>query len=86
MEYQKVTDLTHLNKLIEEEKHEFFIALNGGIRSDKAIFFGDEEGTYFIINYIDDSEQTLTKDELFNKDLTNIGYALSVGSLYSFGF
>ncbi len=86
MEYEKITSIERLNELIEDEKHEFFISLNGGLRSDKAIFFGDEEGTYYIINYIDDSEQTLTKEELFNTDLTNIGHAINSGALYSFGF
>ena len=84
--YVKVKDLAHLNKIIERGEHEFFILLNFGAVSAKFINYGEQEGTYLIINEIDDSEQTLTTDQLFDRNYTNVGYALDNGALYSYGF
>lgn len=81
-----VKSLDHLNELIENEQNSFFILLNGGFHSNKDIFFGDADNSYFVINEIDDSEQTLSKEELFDNNLTHIGQALKVGALYSYGF
>lgn len=84
MGYIKIKDLLHLNKLINEGKHDFFILLNGGLRSSKFIEYNDKIKKYYVFNEIDDSDEYFTETELFNQKLTNIGYALYKGSLYAY--
>ena len=83
--YIMVKSIDHLNNLIENEQNSFFILLNCGFTSSKDIFFGDEPDTYFVINEIDDTEETLTREQLFDKNCTNIGEALKSGALYNYG-
>jgi len=66
---------------------QFFIQLKGGGRSWKRIspsFKTDRYGEpkWDIFNEIDGSMQTLTSNNLFNKSLTNIGWAMVNGSFY----
>lgn len=79
----KVKDLNHLNQLIEDEKYHFFV---NGLRI--SIFINHvEQGrtTYSIVNWLEDTEQFLTQEELFDKELSDIGYALNHGALYNYG-
>lgn len=58
---------------------EFFILLNYGLRSCKRIWWN---GTHFFIyNFIDDTEQKLTPEQL-HSEATNIGKAIKLGSFY----
>tara|TARA_Y100000034_G_scaffold80129_1_gene96153 strand:- start:33 stop:170 length:138 start_codon:yes stop_codon:yes gene_type:complete len=41
--------------------------------------YGDE---WWVCNEIDDSEQTLTKSQLFDTDFTNIGKAIENGNFF----
>jgi hypothetical protein len=43
-----------------------------------------DDDTFYIINEIDDTEQTLTTKELFNDDYTNIGVAINNGTFYAY--
>lgn len=67
------------NQACQSEGFECSIILNGGISSRKHIYF--ENKKFYITNYIDDSDQILTEKQLMNRNFTNIGYALSLGSL-----
>jgi len=51
------------------------------IRSSKHIYYNEDVNTFEVINHIDDSEQTLTEEQLFNEDYTNIGIALKSNAL-----
>ncbi len=57
------------------------IRLNFGLRSSKHIYYNEDVNTFEVINHIDDSEQTLTEEQLFNEDYTNIGIALKSNAL-----
>jgi len=59
-----------------------FILLNGHLRSSKYIQYDEEKDTFYVCNYIDDTEQTLTEKQLMEKDYTNIGYAMTRGALF----
>jgi hypothetical protein len=61
---------------------EFFILLRGYLRSSKRIVWEEEERKFFIINFIDDTEQELTEAQLMDKGYTNIGYAMTKGALF----
>ena len=82
---EKVKDIEHLNSLIGAGKTEYFIALNFGLRSSKDISFAASgEHRYRVYNHIDDTEQILTEEQLFNEGETNIGKAINCGALYAY--
>lgn len=67
--------------LADGETKDFFILLNFGLRSSKAISF-DGDNTFYVLNEIDGTEQELTEQELMSSDLTNIGKAINNGAFY----
>ncbi len=67
--------------LADGETKDFFILLNFGLRSSKAISY-DGSSTFYVLNEIDGTEQELTEQELMNSDLTNIGKAINNGAFY----
>ena len=60
---------------------ECFILLNGGLRSSKYICYHPEDNSFYILNYIDDSEQELTESQLLDSEYTNIAEAMEKGAL-----
>ena len=73
-----------VEELIEEIKsgnHDFFIG-NGLFRSSKYIEY--DEDNFYIVNEIDDTEQTLTTKQLFDENYTNIGTSIKNGSFYAY--
>ena len=58
-----------------------FILLNGGLKSSKHIRYISEHKKFLVWNLIDDSEQELTENQLFDGSLTNIGEAMKKGGL-----
>jgi hypothetical protein len=75
-----------IKKLKDQSKHgaEFYIRLNGGFKSSKYIFYDECDNTFEIINYIDDSEQTLTENELMDSAYTHIGVAIQFNALIKY--
>jgi hypothetical protein len=65
-----------------EQNVEFFILLNGNLKSSKRIVWDEEDKRFFIFNYLDDTEQELTEAQLLDRDYTNIGYAMTRGALF----
>ena len=80
----QVKDVEMLKEMIENAVHDFFIQLEFGARSSKMIDYSPETKRFYIINEIDNSKQRLTEKNLFNRKYINIGYALTVGALYSY--
>ena len=73
-----------VEELIEEIKsgnNDFFIG-NGLFRSSKYIEY--DEDNFYIVNEIDDTEQTLTTKQLFDENYTNIGTSIKNGSFYAY--
>ena len=78
---KQINSLEELIDTIQSGNHDFFIG--GGLcKSSKYIEYDDD--TFYIINEIDDTEQTLTAKELFDKDYTNIGTSINNGSFYAY--
>ena len=76
--------INSVEELIEEinlGNHDFFIG-GGLLRSSKYIEYNNNN--FYIYNEVDDTEQTLTSKELFDKDCTNIGFAINQGCFYSY--
>lgn len=77
-----ITSLDHLKRLSSDTVLECFILLNGSLKSSKTIEYNTDEGLFYIWNLIDDTEQIIDDIELFDKQITNIGYALRNNALY----
>lgn len=78
----KIESIKQLDFLLEKvEQVECFILLRNNLRSSKTIWL-QEDGIYTILNEIDDSEDNLSKDELFDKTKTLVGEAMKLGSLF----
>ena len=83
---QRINSIKQLDFLLEKlEQVDCFISLNGGIRSSKSIW-KQEDGVYTILNEMDDSENNLTKDELFDTQKTLVGEAMKKGSLFLYDY
>lgn len=80
MKYIKVKSADHLKELVSEGHNDYFISF-GIARSSKFINEGEDKD-FFILNLIDDSEQELNADELFDKSKTNIGEAIEKGAFW----
>ena len=80
----RIATIEELRTLSQEsERVECYIALQGGGRSSKIVWFDEmREGipVYEILNEIDDSRQLLTEPELWTE--SNIGQALDYGALF----
>ena len=64
---------------------DFFIMLNGGLRSSKRVTYFPDTDTYDILNEIDDSyQEDLTEEQLRNE--THIIYAIENGAFYKYEF
>lgn len=66
-----------------DEAHDCYISIAGIIRSSKSVFMF-EDGTFSVINEIDDSEDIFTEEELLNPNLSLIGRAIENGQFYSY--
>ena len=76
--------INSIEELKEESKDgaEFFILLNGNLRSSKRIWYDEDAKHFEVINYIDDSEQALSEEEIMDEKFTNIGEAMKKGALF----
>lgn len=80
----KPKKIENINQLKESAKKgcECFIILYKNLRSSKYIQYDEEENTFYVLNYVDDTEQTLTEQQLMDREYTNIGYAMTKGALF----
>lgn len=80
---KQISTMEALKKEADGERDpEFFILLNGYLRSSKRIIWDEKDQLFYILNYIDDTEQELTEAQLMDRDYTNIGYAMTKGALF----
>lgn len=80
-EPKQIKSLAQLKKTLKSgDGKDFFILLNYGGRSSKWVSFDGK--TFYVINFIDGSEQELTPEELMDEKLTNIGRAIKKGAFY----
>lgn len=81
---QIIENIAQLKALCnDEQSHDCYISISGIIRSSKSIFMY-ENGTFSVINEIDDSENLFTEDELLNPEISIIGKAIQNGQFYSY--
>lgn len=83
--FTRVNSLDELKQMLASgETTEFFIQLNFGIRSSKAISYNEDTDTFYVLNEIDDTEQELNSEQMMDEDYTNIGKAIKFGSFYRY--
>lgn len=78
---KRINSLQELIDTIQSGNHDFFI---GGCLFKSSKYMEYDDDTFYIINEIDDTEQTLTTKELFNDNYTNIGVAINNGTFYAY--
>ena len=78
---RQIKDMKELKKLAAKEGGiDCFILLNSCCKSSKHIkYYEGDKHPFFIINFIDNTEQELTEGELYTK--SNIGEALKKNAL-----
>ena len=77
---KRIRNITQLKELAKDGL-ECFILLNGGLRSSKYISYNPDDNSFYVLNYIDDSEQELTENQLLDSEYTNIAEAMEKGAL-----
>jgi hypothetical protein len=82
---KKITTLEEL-KAESKDGGDFFIMLNGGLRSSKHVWYDEEAKQFEVINEIDGTEQCLSEQEIMNpkSEETNIGQAISKGAFIKY--
>jgi hypothetical protein len=78
---KRIRTIEQLKELTKKGGLECYILLNGGLRSSKYITYHSEENSFYVYNYIDDSEQKLTEAQILDSAYTNIGEAMKKGAL-----
>ena len=82
--YTRIDSVEELRQVLEGGMQEFKLLLNGGVFSRKEIQL-KQDGRFQIFNYIDDSERTVTAEELGDPTKTMIGEAISKGAFWMYG-
>lgn len=80
----RVKSLDELKQICDGRMRDFFIQLNFGIRSTKAISYDSSTDKFYIVNIIDDSEQELSSKEIMDENNSNIGKAIELGAFYQY--
>ena len=80
----KVNSLDELKQICDGKMRDFFIQLNFGIRSTKAISYDRSTDKFYIFNTIDDSEQELNSKEIMDDKNSYIGNAIELGAFYQY--
>lgn len=78
---KQIRNVEELKQELELEHNEFYIELPG-CRSSKHITFGDEEGTFEILNLIDDTTDVIEEYEIWDEEVCNIGTAMRNGCFF----
>ena len=82
----RINSLEELDKYLDNnlgDPIDCFIAFKGSVKSSKSIC-KIEDGKYSILNEIDDTEDILTSQEIFDEELTHIGKAMKLNSFYTY--
>lgn len=80
----RVKSLDELKQICNGRMKNFFIQLSFGIRSTKAISYDRSTDKFYIVNFIDDSEQELSSKEIMDENNSYIGKAIEFDALYKY--
>ena len=77
---RRIRNIQQLKELAKDGL-ECFILLNGGLRSSKYICYHPEDNSFYVLHYIDSSDERLTESQLLDSEYTNIAEAMEKGAL-----
>ena len=78
----RIRTIEQLKELAKTESGlDCFILLNGGLRSSKYIRYQPDDNSFYVMNFIDGSEQQLTESQILDSAYSNIGEAMKKGAL-----
>lgn len=77
---KRIRSLAQLKELAKNGL-ECFILLNGGLRSSKYISYDPDRNSFYILHYIDGSDETLTEAQILDSSYCNIREAMKKGAL-----
>ena len=80
-EDKRIRTIGQLKELSKDEGLNCCILLNGCMRSSKYIRYYPEDNSFYVFNFIDDSEQELTESQILDSAYSNIGEAMEKGAL-----
>jgi len=83
--WRQIKDVEELKKLATDAEGydvDYAIMLVHGAYSRKGVQYEPEENLFWVYNHIDDSEQLLTEEQLFDTDYTNVGDAIKKGHFF----
>lgn len=78
---KQIRNVEELKQELELEHNEFYIKLPG-CKSSKHITFGDKDGTFEILNLIDDTTDVIEEYEIWDEEVCNIGTAMRNGCFF----
>ena len=78
---RRIRTIQQLKELTTKGGLECFILLNGGLKSSKYISYDPDRKTFYVLHYIDGSDETLTESQILDSDYCNIGEAMEKGAL-----
>lgn len=79
--YTRIESVNELREEVAKKNHDFFIQL-GYAKSSKKIYLEKDKSSFRIHNLIDGTKQVLTAEQIMDRNLTNIGYAISKGAFW----
>jgi len=80
IEDKRIRTLEEL-KVAAKDGLDCFILLNGGISSSKHIWYDPDDDHFEVIHMIDGSEEWISSADIMDHAKSNIGLAMSKGSL-----
>ena len=79
--YTRIESVKELRNEVKNKHHNFFIHL-GYARSSKKIYLEKDKSSFRVHNLIDNTKQVLSAEQIMDRNMTNIGYAISNGAFW----
>ncbi len=79
---RKIGTMEQLKRENEDDGGDFFILLNGGLRSSKWIKWIEDEKIFCVVNESDGTVQELTEMQIMDAEHTLVGEAIGKGALF----
>lgn len=76
----KVTSINHLKKLIAEGRENYFLLLQGGLKSSKNITYDSYTDTFWIFHFIDGTDERLNTERFRRSRMRD---AIQIGAFFA---
>ena len=76
----RVTSIDHVKELIAEGRENYFVFLQGGLRSSKTISYDSDTDTFSIFHLIDGTDERLSGEEFTQSRIRD---AIQIGAFFA---